>query len=385
MRGLIAFELKKIIQKRSTFLIIVAALLISLSTTFFGAMTETSYITETEKLRGFQAIENERIVQGQLSGYLTEEYIKQVNLEASSQDNSKYWGILSSIGVQEVRLPNIISDLNAGNINGIYDNILNETLTDKPRPVVTSNEVDKLLKMYEQLQVPFYYDYYDGWEKMSSSFSILVALVVSAIIVICLSPVFSEEYSQKTDAIILTTKYGKNKVIIAKLISSLLFTLSVYLLFVTLNFALHALIYGLDGFNANIQLHGWYYQSPYNMNFLELSLFSMGLSLIGLLFMAVITLFISSKVNSPFITVILSAAVLYIPNIDLSEISYTANIVLELFPINMMNAAEHFELGVFYNLFGIPLLQPIMMIITAAIIATLLLTFTYKSFKNHQV
>ena len=383
MKGLISFELKKIIRKRSTVLIILSALFISLSTIFFGAMTETSYITETEKLRGFQAIENERNIQGQLNGYLTLDYIKQVNIEAN-QNNPKYWEILPAIGVQEVLLPNIISDLTAGNINGIYDNILNGPLTDKPRPVGTSNEVDKLLKMYEQVQVPFYFDYYDGWEKMSSSFSILVALVVSAIIVICLSPVFSEEYSQKTDAIILTTKYGKNKVILAKIISSLIFALSIYLLFGTLNFTLHAAIYGLDGSNANIQLHGWYYQSPYNFTFLELNLVSMGLSLIGLLYIAVITLFISSKVKSPFITVILSAAVLYIPKIDVSEISYTANIVLDLFPINMMNAAEHFELGVFYNLFDMALLQPIMMIFTAAIISVLLITFTYKSFKNHQ-
>ena len=383
MKGLISFELKKIIRKRSTVLIILSALFISLSTIFFGAMTETSYITETEKLRGFQAIENERNIQGQLSGYLTEDYINQINIEAE-QNNPKYWGVLPAIGVQEVRLPNIISDLTAGNINGIYDNILNGHLPDKPRPVGTSNEVDKLLKMYEQVQVPFYFDYYDGWEKMSSSFSILVALVVSAIIVICLSPVFSEEYSQKTDAIILTTKYGKNKVILAKIISSLIFVLSIYLLFGTLNFTLHAAIYGLDGSNANIQLHGWYYQSPYNFTFLELNLVSMGLSLIGLLFIAVITLFISSKVKSPFITVILSAAVLYIPKIDVSEISYTASIVLDLFPINMMNAAEHFELGVFYNLFDIALLQPIMMIFTSAIISVLLITFTYKSFKNHQ-
>ena len=62
MNGLISFELKKIIRKRSTVLIIITALLISLSSILFGAMTETSYITETEKLRGFQAIENENII-----------------------------------------------------------------------------------------------------------------------------------------------------------------------------------------------------------------------------------------------------------------------------------------------------------------------------------
>lgn len=384
MKGLISFELKKIIRKRSTLFIIIAALLISFFAIFFGAVTETSYISERDKIKGFQAIENEKAVQGELSGYLTDEYINQINIEANQNDPT-YWGILPTIGVQEGRLPNIILELKAGNINRIYDNILNEPISDKPRPVGTSNELTKLLNMYEQVEVPFYYDYYDGWEKMSSNFSILVALVISAIIVICLSPVFSEEYSQRTDAIILTTKYGKNKVMVAKLLSSLIFTLAVYFLFVTLHFILHAMIYGLDGYKASIQLHGWYYQSPYNMDFLELTIYSFGLSLIGLLFIAVITLFISSKMKSPFITVILSAAILYIPKIDVSEISYTAALILDLFPINMMNAAQHFELGVFYNFFGMPLLQPIMMIFTAAILSILLLIFTYRNFKNHQI
>lgn len=384
MKGLISFELKKIIRKRSTVLIIITALLICLSSIFIGAMTETSYINETEKLRGFQAIENEKNLQGQVRGYLTEDYIKQINIEAN-QNNPKYWGILPAIGVQEVRIPNIISDLNSGDLNGIYDHILKGPSTDQPRPVGTNNEVEHLTNMYEKVRGPFYFDYYDGWERISSSFSISIALVVSAIIVICLSPIFSEEYSQKTDAIILTTKYGKNKVIMAKLMSSLIFTIAIYILFVTVNLIFHVAIYGLDGGNANIQIHGWYYQSPYHFTFLKLTLFSMGLSLIGLLFIAAITLFISSKAKSPFITVILSAAALYIPKVDVSEISHTADIVLDLFPINIMNATEHFEIGVFYNLFGFSVLQPIMMIFTAAIISTLLIVFTYKTFKNHQV
>lgn len=383
MRGLISFELKKIIRKRSTVFILLTALILNLSIVLLGVMTESSTSIEKENLRGFQAVENERNIQGQWSGYLTDEYIKQVELEAELA-NPKYWRITSAIGSQEVILADIKSDLHAGSIDNIYDNIL-KGHSDKPRPAGTIKEVDRLLKMYEQIHLPFYYDYYDGWQNLSSSFSLIVAMVVSVIIVICLSPVFSEEYSQKTDAIILTTKYGKNKVIIAKLTSSFLFTIAVYLLFAALNFTLYATIYGLDGYNANIQLHGWYYQSPYDMTFLDLYLYSLCLSLIGLLFIAAITLFISSKVKSPFITVILSASILYIPKIDLSEVSYTANILQELFPINMMNAAEHIELGVFYNLFGTLLLQPFMMIFTASMISVLLITLTYKSFKNHQV
>ncbi|MEG0578028.1 MAG: hypothetical protein RR500_09240 [Bacilli bacterium] len=382
MKKLLSFELKKISLKRSTLFILVAAVILNLSVIMLGATTVISTSIEMERLPGFQAIENEQEIQGQWRGYITDEVIEQVELE--QVDNPEYWGIMAAIGIQEVRLTTIKSQLRAGSLDTIYDNVLKGVSQGQKRPAGTNEEVNKLLGMYDQINLPFYYDYYDGWLNLSLSFSIIISMLVSVIIVICISPVFSEEYSQKTDAIILTTKYGKGKIITAKLLSAFIFTTSVFALFALLNFALHALIYGLDGYNASIQLYGWNYQSPYNMTFLQLYLYTLGFSFVGLLFMTAITLFISSKAKSPFITVIIALSILYIPKIDLSRVSYSVNNLLELFPINIMNAAEHVELGVFYNVFGTLILQPVMMIFTATVLSALLLLVTYRTFKNHQ-
>ena len=237
--------------------------------------------------------------------------------------------------------------------------------------------------MYEQIPTPFYYDYYIGWERLSSGFSWIVAILLGAVIVICLSPVFSQEYSFQTDAIILTSKLGKSKLIVAKLLSSFLFTTAVYLFFAALNLGLYAAVYGLSGSKSPIQLEFFYSQSPYSLTFLEFYLSILGLSYIGLILLTAVTLLISSKGKSPFICVILSALVLYLPLIDLRETSYFAYKIMSLFPVNMMNAADHFELGTLYNLSGIIITQPTMMVMTAFFACLLLVPLTYRSFRSH--
>ena len=101
--------------------------------------------------------------------------------------------------------------------------------------------------------------------------------------------------------------------------------------------------------------------------------------------MAAITLFVSSKVKNPFNSVVISAAILYIPAIDLSATSLLADKILKLFPVNVMNSSGSFEIGVLYNLFGTMLTQPVMMVITAVLVSALLVPFTYRIFRNHQV
>lgn len=436
-KSLIYFEFKKIASRRMTIIAVLGTVLLSILFFIFTVSIEmhTSYDSEAgrtiQELNGLSAIDFEREEMHELKGYLTKEYINKrksereviennpANLETIPQEEleqkknemkamgfseegienirptrlkedayidevDKYDFLRSHVGKIE-RIPNIITELESRNLEGInenrpgkYQGSVNGNLTDK--------EVNKLLKMYRKVNsTPTYYDYYFGWERLSRNLSFIFSIILSALVVICLSPVFSQESSLRTDAIILTTRYGKNKLITAKLVSSFLFTTAFYLLIAVIIFGLHAAMYGVSGYNSNIQLEFLYYQSPYNLTFLGLNVWVLALGYIGLLFMAAITLFISSKGKSPFIVVVLSALILYIPMIDLSKISYLADKFISLFPVNIMNANENFELGVFYNLFGYPVGQPIVMIGIAVIISMLLVKFTFSSFKNHQV
>ena len=101
--------------------------------------------------------------------------------------------------------------------------------------------------------------------------------------------------------------------------------------------------------------------------------------------MTAITLFVSSKGKNPFVSVVTSAAILYIPAIDMSETSLLADKILKLFPFNVINSSGSFEIGVLYNFFGQMLTQPVMMVIAAILTSALLIPLTCKTFKNHQV
>ncbi|WP_438349758.1 hypothetical protein ACP8HI_03520 [Paenibacillus sp. FA6] len=430
MRSLISFELKKIMGRRMTVVALLGAILLSILFFVFSVISEKHYSSDIQTLHGLEAISSDRDAMEALKGYLTDEYINKREAERAAIENNpenleeipeealaekknamrglgysedriekipvmrlkdevyvsefgKYELLGSHLGLI-VRIPKIISELEAGDLNEIYENRPAQ-FRGAQSPALIDKEMSKLLSMYQQVNKPYYYDYYFGWERLSRNLSSLVAIILSAVIVIGLSPVFSQEYSNHTDAIILPTKHGKNKLIVAKFVSSLLFTTAAYLLFAAINFGLYAAVYGLTGYNSDVQLDLLYYQSPYNLTFVGLNLSVLGLSYIGLIFIAAMTLFISSKGKNPFICVILSALALYIPMIDLASVSDLAEKIMSLFPVNIMNAYEHFELGVFYNLFGTRLLQPIMMAITAIVISALLVRCTYKSFKNHQV
>lgn len=80
-------------------------------------------------------------------------------------------------------------------------------------------EKDSKIQTYE-------YGYYKGWSSILDSSSWLILIMI--VICIGIAPIFAGEYQTKTDSLLLTLKCGKNKLIKAKIISSLLYATLVY-------------------------------------------------------------------------------------------------------------------------------------------------------------
>lgn len=53
--------------------------------------------------------------------------------------------------------------------------------------------------------------YCDGWDKLLSGMGSILSIMICLIVVITLSPVFSEEYALHTDSIIYSAQYGRTK------------------------------------------------------------------------------------------------------------------------------------------------------------------------------
>lgn len=84
--------------------------------------------------------------------------------------------------------------------------------------------------------------------------SIWSFMLISIILVILVSMTYTREYKCKTDAILLTTKYGKTKLIHAKGIASFLYVMSYFFVCVILFYAIEFARYGREGFDTSIQI-----------------------------------------------------------------------------------------------------------------------------------
>ncbi len=224
--------------------------------------------------------------------------------------------------------------------------------------------------------------YCDGWDKMLSSMGSVLAILLCLLVVITLSPVFSEEYSCHTDSVIYAARYGKTKLVTAKIIASIEVVIGMYFIFLLLNAVLYLGIYGVQGWNVNIQSSLHYTSSAYNLTFLQLFLISVVLNILGIVAMTSITLFISAKFNTPVNALIASCVVCLLPVLfDFTESVPLLQKLQEVCPIFMLHAN-----GVFTSVktyMGIQ--QPVIMLMFNLCLVCLFYFLIRNTAKKHQV
>ena len=163
--------------------------------------------------------------------------------------------------------------------------------------------------MNSSVEEPFQYGYFGGWEIIISSSELLMFAILAICIVI--APVFAGEYQAGTDAVILSGKYGKTKLITAKIVASLLFGVLAFTLHILVAFGISLAAFGTDGWNLPLQINGT--TVPYPLTFLEGTLINLGVIYLVLIAMIGLTLFLSAKMKSPYLVLIVMVPVLFIP------------------------------------------------------------------------
>lgn len=107
----------------------------------------------------------------------------------------------------------------------------------------------------EQLSVPFTYQYAEGYDYMIDMGGVYrVCLLLTFLIAVCMSGVFTEEHSRRTDQLILCSKLGRTHLYFAKVAAGSIFTVLVSGIVLMLSISGAFLMYGQDGFSAAVQL-----------------------------------------------------------------------------------------------------------------------------------
>ncbi|SFR64811.1 hypothetical protein [Anaeromicropila populeti] len=405
--NLIKFEYYKMFKKKSLWFILAGlfglsmlgsvAMLLGNTYDMEGEVTGTRYEEMQAERKNARALGGRTIdaaliqeVQEAYRSYFSqaEEISDEEEKEKLYEDTVKKYEpimeILSQVYTGSYNSQEFILDLTEDDRNQFY-----ETLKQKQKQLweeyffLTKEEESKLLDYQQQIKTPFIYNYGAGWmryEILLYSLSVFLMLALA----ICLAPVFGGEYTSKMDALILSSKYGKSKVIQAKLIMAVTFTIGVTTVLLGIQLLEIMLIYGADGWKNPIQFWSLT-QIVFPFNQIEAIGIYVLCVILAVLFLTAIVSLLSAKLKSPFGVIVICFMVIIIPMfLDIPEQYRMLNSIYRLLPICMTqewNVFCHYMYGI--NNVIVPTYIFIPLFALAAVV--LLNIWAFKVFKKHQV
>lgn len=409
MKSLVKFEFLKILRKKSTLIVMAVSLLIT-AVFFVMPILQFQIYNQDGVLRGLEGIAYEKEQYAEISVTLTNEYIteqiREVQELFADPDNigydgneqflidDAYWnGIapredLLGLIAKNYAAPNVsvgynaLPDLDISNGTDFYQARQEkiETILNDPSKGLSDEEKEYWQNMNSQVEEPFQYGYFGGWEVIISAFELLMFAVLAICIVI--APVFSGEYQSGTDAVILSGKYGKTKLTTAKIWAALLFGVLAFTLHVLVALAIPLTAFGVDGWNLPLQINGT--TVPYPLTFLEGTLINLGIIYLVLIAMIALTLFLSARMRSPYQVLIVIMPVLFIPMfLTPNGTSGLYNLLVFLTPYQSLK--PNFGSYISYQCGPVVMDAFTMRAVLYVVLALILLPLARIGFKKHQV
>lgn len=408
MNTLIKYEFLKIAKKRSTLTVMFVSLII---TAFLFGLPILQFQTYDKDvlMKGMDGIRYERFIKDGIDVTLTDEYaesvIDEVNMlfedpENVANDGSEsfligdaYWehiapreDLINTIasaytGPGEYAGYNSIPELTDSGAKGF-----NEARRDKLNAIIGSPSIglsavqkEYWLSMTDETGV-IQYGYHKGWEIIHTNFELLIFAVLACCITI--APVFAGEYQTGTDAVILAGKYGKTKLITAKITASMLFGVMAFLVHLIVAFGIPLAFFGTDGWDLPLQVLGL--TIPYPWTISEAVLRNTAVILLVLIAMLALTLFLSAKMKSPFPVLAVLIPVLIVPMFFTpSGSSGLFNQILFLLPYRSMVPEIGKYISYQFGGFVAGLLE--VRAVFYVILALIFIPLCRRAFKKHQV
>ena len=237
-----------------------------------------------------------------------------------------------------------------------------------------------------ELQNSLQIGYTRGWETTLLSIESLF-LIMGFLIIVAVSPVFSEEYGCGMDALLLTGKYGKTKCITAKIMAS--FTFSVVLTILTVFSSMVSMLwqYGTEGFEASLQFgsRGLFWEVPWEVSCFHGFLLVVGFGIAGAVLLSSLVLLVSAAVSSSFVSVLISILIYVLPIVLIFRFGLLSfDQFLSIMPSGDFNVAMLLSMqGVSVTGNEIPMWSINLLLTAAGVLAVLL--GGRKIFGGHQV
>lgn len=275
---LYVYELKKIVNRKIVWVAGGIMLALCIFSEFSDLVSTSTYYGETE-VSGYEAMKinknnaknfSGRMIDDTLLQEMQEKYHNKEVEETVSQTSSADSQISITSGNYEDDEEDIIqeykpiysyvqqitqdSDLalstNSSKLYAMREKEINQNNTDQ---MLSEEEKNFWKDKDSQIEKPFTYEYTEGWSNLWGC-AYTVNYILFLFLAICLSSVFSIEHLLKTDAIILSSQYGKTRLYFAKIFAGMTFSIISAVLFFGATALSSIFVYGTEGFHAVLQI-----------------------------------------------------------------------------------------------------------------------------------
>ena len=361
MIDLIKFELYKIFSKKSVRIVLLLTVLFSA----FNAFGESINM----KSKGLNSMNDVYSVMKEHEGkvIIQEWILKSENIIEKLKEKEKRGEKLTKEEIvyryylYEVMITDPVYMVN----NEYYtiDEIKDEISTLENNNKTDTYEYKNLNFVYEKVKNIEESKYYfkSGW--ISTTDFNVIATLITTIIVVGLATIFSDEYQNNSAQIMLSCKRGKNKLVLSKILTGLIYTVIMFTI-VNGTYMLGALKFDFTGWDKPLELFKYYRNTPFDMRVIDFYITGLGVSFIGAMLFSLVTMLVSLLVRNNMISLLLSLGMYYVPTFvsGFIPIDSMARVLREI------NLAEAVRIeGMFinpstYNILGNPTLYSTVLI-----------------------
>lgn len=416
MGSLIRYELKKMLSRRVSQVSIAAVLVLVAVIAFFYVTSQ--YALEPKEMgtefEGTAAIAQIKANAEALAGPITdkkatealrefkefvgpdgevkEEY--RMDRKPYGEKADEYWefrakngslmALLTSPWMQDNQMPvSAVATIDTTGTVDLYGQVRSKIVSElHANGALSYNDEERAFwsEKAQGVHTPIEYGYAGGWAEFLNLAQFLIFAML-AVVITCAS-VFNGEYRAKTDAILLSTKFGKSRLGRAKAAASVIAASAIYWIFTLVFLAIPLVFYGADGAGLPIQIYK--ITCTYGISLSAAALICCLVGYLATLALLGIVLALSAKIDSPMGILAVGVVLILIPVFVPTMTSSIANRVIYLFPYDALNP---------FSLFGMVLyaIGPVVVELPVFLAAFYLLLFAAgialatRTFKRHQV
>ncbi len=409
MIEMIKYEWKKIWTSRLTQLSVIGCSMFLIFCVYSSIIQMTSTDTNGEKFSGLDAIEVLKDTQKRIDltqemvDKLVRQYLKYTINPITSSNNESYQYLTEEI-YKTFYLPN--RDLLSLITNVYREPGSGSSMRDVLEENVGKNFIEARLrrdKSYIQIKeklgqlkageakywndkidnlTEYQFGYHEGWSMILDTLTWPVLIMM--IICIGIAPIFAGEYQSKCDSLILCMKYGKSKLVMAKVIAAWIYTTCVYW-GITLTYSVvYIVLLGPEGADLPIQLKYPAMSVGYLLSMAEAAIYALIIAYVFTVGIMGVTLLMSALLKNTYGVIIISFLLIIVPTFLAPDAGgYIWSRVLSLLPPKIADFS--FQSYTAYSVGNIVLDWPTTAIIVNMVMAILFSIASYIVFRKHQV